>query len=61
MPVTHDIKETIWARAQRDPEFRQAILREAVECAITGDLETGTAVLRDYFDASIGRNSRSMT
>ena len=61
MPVTHDIKETILARAQRDPEFRQAILREAVECAINGDLETGKAVLRDYFDASIGRNSRSVT
>ena len=61
MPLTHDVKETIRARVQRDPEFRQALLREAVECAINGDLETGKAVLRDYFDASIGRNSRSVT
>ena len=51
MPVTLEIKKTIWARAQRDPEFRQALLREAVECAINGDLETGKAVLRDYVSA----------
>ena len=31
MPLTHDFKETIRARAQRDPNFRQALLREAVE------------------------------
>ena len=45
MPLTHDFKETIRARAQRDPDFRQALLREAVECIINGDLETGKAVL----------------
>src|ERR1039457_1648246 len=43
MPLTHDFKETIRARAQRDPDFRQALLREAVECVINGDLATGTA------------------
>jgi hypothetical protein len=41
MPLTHDCKETIRARAQRDPDFRQALLREAVECIINGDLDTG--------------------
>jgi hypothetical protein len=54
MPLTHDFKETIRARAQRDPKFRQALLREAVECAINGDLETGKAVLRDYVNATLG-------
>jgi hypothetical protein len=48
MPLTHDYKETIRARAQRDPEFRRALLREAVECVINGDLATGKAVLRNY-------------
>lgn len=48
MPLTHDFKETVRARAQRDPKFRQALLREAVECILNGDLDTGTAVLRDY-------------
>ena len=54
MPLTHDFKETIRARAQRDPDFRQALLREAVECIINGDLETGKAVLRDYVNATVG-------
>jgi hypothetical protein len=54
MPLTHDFKETVRARAQRDPAFRQALLREAVECIINGDLETGKAVLRDYVNATVG-------
>jgi putative addiction module killer protein len=54
MPLTHDFKETIRARAQSDPNFRQALLREAVECVIAGDLQTGKAVLRDYVNATVG-------
>lgn len=54
MPLTHDFKETIRARAQRDPVFRRALLCEAVECVVNGDLETGKAVLRDYVNATVG-------
>lgn len=54
MPLTHDFKEPIRARAQRDSAFRQALLREAVECIMNGDLETGMAVLRDYVNATVG-------
>jgi DNA-binding phage protein len=54
MPLTHDFKETIRARAQRDTKFRQALLREAVECILNGDLGTGKSVLRDYVNATIG-------
>jgi hypothetical protein len=54
MPLTHDFKETVRVRAQRDPAFRQELLREAVECIINGDLETGKAVLRDYVNATVG-------
>ncbi len=54
MPLTHDFKETIRARAQTDTKFRQALLREAVESYLNGDLETGKAVLRDYVNATVG-------
>ena len=54
MPLSHDFKETIRARAQREPKFRQALLRDAVECILNGDLETGKAVLRDYVNATLG-------
>src|SRR5260370_36856018 len=54
MALTHDFKDTIRARAQRDPSFRQALLCESVECIINGDLKTGKAVLRDYVNATVG-------
>ena len=54
MPLTHDFKETVRARAQRDPKLRQALLREAVECILNGDLDTSMAVLRDYVNATVG-------
>lgn len=54
MPLTTDFKETVRARAQRDPKFRRALLREAVECYLGGDLETGKAILRDYVNATLG-------
>ncbi|MBM3739293.1 MAG: transcriptional regulator [Acidobacteria bacterium] len=54
MPLTHDFKETIRNRAAHDPEFRQALLREAVELILNGDLALGKAVLRDYVNATVG-------
>jgi hypothetical protein len=34
MPLTHDFKETIRTRAQRDPAFRQALLDLAKRLAL---------------------------
>lgn len=39
---------------RRDPEFREELLREGVECLLAGDVETGKAILRDYINATIG-------
>jgi len=54
MPLTKDFKATVQARVARDPKFRKELLRESVECLLTGDLETGKALLRDYINATIG-------
>ncbi|HEY4365330.1 MAG TPA: transcriptional regulator [Bryobacteraceae bacterium] len=54
MPLTHDFKKTIRARAQRDPAFRHALLREGIESILHGDLATGKSVLRDYVNATVG-------
>lgn len=54
MPLTRDFKETVRARVERDPEFRAALLTEAVERMLEGDLEAGKAVLRDYINATVG-------
>ena len=54
MALTRDFKETVKARAARDPAFRQALLTEAAELLLAGDLDTGKAVLRDYINATVG-------
>ena len=52
--LTKDFKDTIQARAQRDPAFRKAQLPEGIECLLAGDVDTGKAVLRDYINVTTG-------
>lgn len=54
MPLTRDFKETVRARAQRDRRFREALLREATDCLLADDVETGKTILRDYIHATVG-------
>ena len=54
MPLTRDFKKTVLARVQRDPAFRKALLTEGVEAFLSGDVDTGKAVLRDCINATIG-------
>src|SRR6266536_1479343 len=54
MPLTRDFKETIRERARRDAAFREALLKEAVDALLSGDVETGKIVLRDYINATVG-------
>lgn len=54
MPLTRDFKETIRARAQSDVAFRAALLSEAVEALLGGDIDTGKMVLRDTINATMG-------
>lgn len=59
MTLTRSFKETVKARVGRDEAFRAALLREGVECLLSGDVDTGKAVLRDYINATIGFESLS--
>jgi DNA-binding phage protein len=54
MALTRDFKETIRARVRRDSAFRRELLREGIESFLSGDVETGKTVLRDYINATIG-------
>ena len=54
MALTREFKDTVKARADRDPEFRNALLVEAVELLLDGDVETGKALIRNYINATIG-------
>jgi DNA-binding phage protein len=54
MPLTRSFKETVKARVERDPAFREALLTEGVEALLAGDVDTGKAILRDYINATGG-------
>ena len=53
MPITRKFRETILSRAEHDVVFRRQMLTEAVNEMLTGDLEAGRAMLRDYINATI--------
>ena len=54
MPITREFRETVQARAQSDVRFRRAMLTEAINELLAGELETGKALLRDYVNATLG-------
>jgi DNA-binding phage protein len=54
MPLSRSFKDTVKARAGRDPAFRAALLGEAVEAFAAGEADTGKALIRDYINATVG-------
>ncbi len=54
MALTRSFRETVRARAQRDPKFRLALIREAIEKLVNGDVESGLSILGDYVNATVG-------
>ena len=54
MSVTRSFKELVQNRIARDPEFGAALLRESIDTMLSGDIETGKAILRDYIKATVG-------
>ena len=51
--LTRDFKDTVLARVQTDPKFRNAFLEKGIETMLAGDVETGKAILRDYIEATV--------
>jgi hypothetical protein len=56
MALTRDFRDTIRERIQREPDFRQGLLREALRLMCNGDFATGGAILRNYI---LGSSVRS--
>jgi hypothetical protein len=54
MALTRDFRETIRERARREPAFRRALLQEAVEQMLAGDVDAGKALVRNYINATLG-------
>jgi DNA-binding phage protein len=54
MALTRSFRDTVQARVSNDAAFRQALLQEAVQVLLAGDVASGRSVLRDYINATIG-------
>ncbi len=54
MVLTRGFREIVAERAAREPEFREALLEEAVSLLVSGDVQTGKAMLRDLINATMG-------
>ena len=54
MPLTRDFRKTVKNRAERDKAFRDALLTEALEAIVGGELDVAKALLRDYINATEG-------
>jgi len=52
MSITRDFDETVRARAERDPKFREELLREAVDCLLSHDVTTAKIILCDFIDTA---------
>lgn len=54
MALTRSFKELVQRHVAEDPAFGEALLREGIDTMLTGDIDTGRAILRDYIKATIG-------
>ncbi len=52
--ATKSFKELVQKHVADDPAFAEALLRDGVETLLSGDVETGKAILRDYIKATVG-------
>jgi DNA-binding phage protein len=54
MALTKSFKELVQRRVANDPAFGEALLRESIDTMLSGDVDTGKAILRDYIKATVG-------
>jgi DNA-binding phage protein len=51
---TGSFKELVQTRVKNDKKFAEALLREGIDAMLSGDVETGKTILRDYIKATVG-------
>ena len=54
MAKTGSFKELVQTRVRNDKKFAEALLREGIDAMLSGDVETGKTILRDYIKATVG-------
>jgi DNA-binding phage protein len=54
MAKTKSFRELGQGQVKTDPKFAEALLREGVDAMLSGDVDTGKTILRDYIKATVG-------
>jgi hypothetical protein len=54
MALTRDFRELVPKRIACDPAFGDALLREGIDTMLSGDVDTGKAILHDYIKVTVG-------
>ena len=54
MARTKSFKDLVQQHVKRDKKFAEALLREGVDAMLSGDVDTGKTILRDYIKATVG-------
>lgn len=52
--LARDFRDTVLARAQTDPKFREELFTEAINAYLDRDVAAGKAILRDLVNATVG-------
>jgi len=54
MARSKSFKELVQDQVQKDKKFAEALLREGVDAMLSGDVDTGKTIIRDYIKATVG-------
>src|ERR1700680_1778003 len=54
MAKTQNFRSLVEHHVKRDKKFAESLLREGVDAMLSGDVETGEIILRDYIKATVG-------
>jgi hypothetical protein len=54
MPLTRSFFDTVRARAERDPAFREALFAEAMQALLQGDIDSARSALLHVHQCHVG-------
>jgi DNA-binding phage protein len=54
MTRTKSFKDLVQRHVKMDKKYAEALLREGVDALLSGDVDTGKTILRDYIKATVG-------
>jgi DNA-binding phage protein len=54
MAKAKPFKDLVQQQVKADKKFADALLREGIDAMLSGDVDTGKTILRDYIKATVG-------